>query len=130
LITKDLGRLDELGNLHVVGRSDDAIRSGGETIYPAEVEAALDHPEITEVVVVGVPDAEWGQTPVAFVVSRTPTLRGGEILDWLVPTLARYKWPRILFVERIPRLPNGKPDRAKLLATYDPSCEERPPESR
>lgn len=121
LRTRDLGRLDRLGNLHVVGRSDDAIRSGGETIYPAEIEAALDHPEIAEAVVLGVRDPVWGQAPVAFIVARADSLREGDVLEWVAPNLDRYKWPRIVFVARIPRLPNGKPDRERLLAGYDPS---------
>ncbi|MBX3671825.1 MAG: o-succinylbenzoate--CoA ligase [Burkholderiales bacterium] len=113
LRTGDLGELDADGCLRVLSRRDDLIISGGENVYPAEIEHALrEHPAVADAVVVGVPDDQWGEVPLAFVELRAP----GEpdLRAFLAPRLARYKIPRIAFVDAIPRLANGKPDRATL----------------
>lgn len=113
LRTGDLGELDADGCLRVLSRRDDLIISGGENVYPAEIEHALrEHPAVADAVVVGVPDGQWGEVPLAFVELRAP----GEpdLRAFLAPRLARYKIPRIAFVDAIPRLANGKPDRASL----------------
>ncbi|MGH8821962.1 MAG: AMP-binding enzyme, partial [Rhodoferax sp.] len=100
----DLGRLDEEGFLWVVGRSKDVIISGGENIYPAEIENLLaSHPLVAECAVLGQPDAQWGEIVVAVVVLRQPASADGNdaLADW-EPTLreflrsriARYKQPR------------------------------------
>ena len=71
MLTGDLGRLDEAGRLNVEGRVDDMIISGGENVYPAEVEAVLGaHPDVTEAAVIGVPDEKFGQRLLAYVVLR------------------------------------------------------------
>ncbi len=113
LRTGDLGEIDAGGNLRVLSRRDDLIISGGENVYPAEVEHALrEHPDVADAVVVGIPDEQWGEVPLAFVELRAP---GAPDLDaFLAPRLARYKRPRIRFVAAIPRLANGKPDRAAI----------------
>jgi O-succinylbenzoic acid--CoA ligase len=117
LRTGDLGELDGRGNLRVLARRDDLIVSGGENVYPAEIEQALlRHPDVEEALVVGVPDAQWGEVPLALVVLArpgSPDLRG-----FLESRLARYKLPRIVFGGRIPRLANGKPDRAAARARW------------
>jgi O-succinylbenzoic acid--CoA ligase len=113
LRTGDLGELDADGCLRVLARRDDLIVSGGENVYPAEIELALrEHPEVVDVVVVGVPDAAWGEVPLAHVELR----KGGapDLRAFLETRLARYKLPRITFVEAIARLANGKPDRAAI----------------
>jgi len=113
LRTGDLGELDGDGCLRVLSRRDDLIISGGENVYPAEIEHALrEHPAVADAVVVGVPDDRWGEVPLAFVELRAP----GEpdLRAFLAPRLARYKIPRIAFIDAIPRLANGKPDRATL----------------
>jgi O-succinylbenzoic acid--CoA ligase len=113
LRTGDLGELDGDGCLRVLSRRDDLIISGGENVYPAEIEHALrEHPAVADAVVVGVPDDEWGEVPLAFVELRAP----GEpdLRAFLALRLARYKQPRIEFVKQIPRLANGKPNRVKL----------------
>jgi O-succinylbenzoic acid--CoA ligase len=113
LRTGDLGELDGDGCLRVLSRRDDLIVSGGENVYPAEIEHALrEHTMVADAVVVGVPDGQWGEVPLAFVELRAP----GEpdLRAFLAPRLARYKIPRIAFVDAIPRLANGKPDRASL----------------
>lgn len=113
LRTGDLGELDGDGCLRVLSRRDDLIISGGENVYPAEIEHALrEHPAVADAVVVGVPDDRWGEVPLAFVELRAP----GEpdLRAFLAPRLARYKIPRIALIDAIPRLANGKPDRASL----------------
>jgi acyl-CoA synthetase (AMP-forming)/AMP-acid ligase II len=113
LRTGDLGELDADGCLRVLSRRDDLIVSGGENVYPAEIEQALrEHPDVADAVVIGVPDDRWGSVPLAVVELRragSPDLRA-----FLEPRLARYKLPRIELIGRIPRLANGKPDRAEL----------------
>lgn len=113
LRTGDLGELDAAGNLRVFSRRDDLIVSGGENVYPAEIEQALrEHPDVADAVVVGVADARWGEVPLAWVELRAPG--SPDLAAFLAPRLARYKRPRIAFIDAIPRLANGKPDRAKL----------------
>ena len=110
--TGDMGYLDEAGDLFVVGRVDDMIISGGENIYPAEVEEVLGrHPQVRDVAIVGEPDPRWGERVVAFVV------RGGAGLTIAAldrhclesSDLANFKRPRrIVFVEEIPKTASGK----------------------
>lgn len=113
LRTGDLGELGADGSLRVLSRREDLIVSGGENVYPAEIEQALrQHPEVADAVVIGVPDERWGEVPLAIVELRhpgTPDLRA-----FLEPRLASYKLPRIRLVAEIPRLANGKPDRVAL----------------
>jgi acyl-CoA synthetase (AMP-forming)/AMP-acid ligase II len=114
LDTGDFGHLDARGNLHVAARREDLIISGGENVYPAEVEAALMAcPEVAYAAVVGRPHPKWGQTPHAFVV-----LREGAAPDfkaWLAPRLARYKHPGgYTLLDAMPLLANGKVDRRAL----------------
>lgn len=109
--TGDLGRVDEDGDLWIVGRVDDMIISGGENIHPLEVEDALArHPGVREVAVIGAPDDRWGQRVVAVVVAD-PGL-GPEELDGFClasGTLARFKRPReYRFVDALPKSPSGK----------------------
>jgi O-succinylbenzoic acid--CoA ligase len=109
--TGDLGRLDADGYLYVLDRRDDLIVSGGENVYPAEVEAVLlAHPAIADAGVVGVPDAEWGQTPVAILQARdSATPADAEILAHCAARLARYKVPkRLIWRETLPRNAAGK----------------------
>ncbi|HEX7175337.1 MAG TPA: long-chain fatty acid--CoA ligase [Pyrinomonadaceae bacterium] len=109
--TGDLARQDEDGYYYIVGRAKDIIISGGENIYPAEVEAVLhSHPSVASAALVGLPDAKWGETPVAAVVARrgsSPT--ADEILEFCSGRLARYKIPkRVFFVSEFPLLASGK----------------------
>lgn len=104
--TGDLGEFDDDGYLSIVGRSRDVIRSGGETIAPTEVEAALaDHPAIRDVAVVGVPDATWGEVVTAVVVGNSdvpPTVE--DLRAHLDGRLATFKHPRrIAIVDALPR---------------------------
>ncbi len=99
LRTGDLGEIDADGSLRVLSRRDDLIISGGENVYPAEVEHALrEHPDVADAVVVGIPDSRWGEVPLAFVELRAS---GEPDLDaFLAPRLARYKRPRIRYHRR------------------------------
>ena len=116
LKTKDLGLLDSRGRLTVRSRRMDLILSGGENVYPAEVEAILrEHPMIREVAVVAREDSEWGQVPVAVVVSAD--FDPAELTTWARERLASFKVPRRwIQIEALPRNATGKVDRAALLA--------------
>ncbi len=109
--TGDVGRLDAGGRLFVEGRDDEMIVSGGENVFPREVEDLLaDHPEIEEVAVVGVEDEEFGQRLKAFVVPHDGTeLTAKAVQDYVKENLARFKVPRdVVFVEELPRNATGK----------------------
>jgi acyl-CoA synthetase (AMP-forming)/AMP-acid ligase II len=112
--TGDLGYRDEDGYLYVVDRKDDMIISGGENIYPTEVEDVLfSHPDVVEAAVVGEPDDEWGEKVVAYVVADGDA----EALDAAVresDDLADFKRPRrYYFVSELPKNPSGKVQKGK-----------------
>jgi fatty-acyl-CoA synthase len=104
LRTGDVAERDEEGNYRIRGRFKDMYISGGENVYPAEVEAVLhEHPAVVDAAVVGVPDERWGESGVAFVVTRAE-LTAEELRDWCGDRLARYKVPRdIRFLDELPR---------------------------
>jgi len=108
----DLVRADEDGYLYVVDRIKDMIISGGENIYPAELEHLLaEHPKIREVAVVGRPDPRWGETPVAVIVPEDPNDPPGhdEVVACVVGRLASYKKPSLtLIVPKLTRNASGK----------------------
>ena len=117
----DMGYLDEEGFLHLVDRKNDMIISGGENIYPAEIERVLAlHPKIFEVTVVGVPDDQWGEAPRACVVLH-PGMAATEqeIIGFCDGKLARYKRPRsVAFLAALPRNAMGKVLRRELRDRY------------
>lgn len=107
----DMGHFDADGRLFVEGRDDDMIVSGGENVFPIEVENLLaDHPDIYEVAVIGVPDDEFGQRLKAFVVAKPGrTLAEEAVKEHVRANLARYKVPReVVFLDELPRNPTGK----------------------
>jgi fatty-acyl-CoA synthase len=109
--TGDLARQDEDGYYYIAGRAKDMIISGGENIYPAEVEAVLhEHPAISSVALIGLPDPKWGEQPVAVViVYKNSDVSAGEIIEFCSGKLARYKIPKqVFFVEEFPLLASGK----------------------
>ncbi|MBU6365163.1 MAG: AMP-binding protein [Gemmatimonadetes bacterium] len=116
LRTGDLASRDAEGAYSIRGRRKEMFISGGENVFPGEVEAALlEHPGVLEVAVVGVPDARWGEVGCAWVVPRTPALSVEALLDDARRRLARYKVPRhVRLVDALPRLGSGKIDRAAL----------------
>jgi len=102
----DIGYVDAVGCFHFVDRKKDVIISGGENIYPAEIENVLSsHPDILEVAVVGKADPRWGESVVAAVVKKDGhELDSGQVLDWLNGKLGRYKHPReVVFLDALPR---------------------------
>jgi acyl-CoA synthetase (AMP-forming)/AMP-acid ligase II len=109
--TGDVGRFDSQGRLFVDGRDDEMIVSGGENVFPREVEDLLsDHGDIEEAAVVGIPDKQFGQRLKAFVVLRNGAELSEEAVKEYVKTnLARYKAPReVVFLEELPRNATGK----------------------
>ncbi|MGW0935983.1 AMP-binding protein [Streptomyces sp. NPDC002666] len=120
LCTGDGGYLDADGYLFLTDRIKDMIVSGGENVYPTEVEFVLaEHPAVSEVAVVGVPDDVWGEAVTAVVVLRRgaerPTER--ELVDFTRDRIASYKKPRrVHFVDALPRNPNGKVLKRELRA--------------
>ena len=103
----DLATRDEEGYLRLVDRKKDMIVSGGENVYPAEVERVLrEHPGVTDVAVVGAPHPRWGETPVAFVVGDA---EADDLIDHCRERLASYKKPTAIhFVTSLPRNAAGK----------------------
>jgi len=117
LHTGDLGILDAEGYLYVLDRRDDLIVSGGENVYPAEVEATLlAHPAVAEAGVVGMDDPAWGQVPVAYVVPRPGLpVTPDALIAFCRERLARYKVPaRVTLVDALPRNASGKLLRREL----------------
>lgn len=111
LFTGDMGYLDEEGDLWVVQRRADLIVSGGENVYPAEVEQVLrQHPAVVDVCVVGVEQEEWGQQVAAVVVlNQSADVLPADLLTFSRERLAGYKQPRfILVVDALPRTASGK----------------------
>jgi fatty-acyl-CoA synthase len=118
--TGDLARCDEAGFYEIVGRSKDMIISGGENVYPAEIENLLaDCPEILEAAVVGEPDVRWGEVVVAVVVRKPGAeLDAAQVLQLFDGRLARFKHPkRIVFCDALPKTALGKVQKAGLLAS-------------
>lgn len=122
LYTGDLGYLDEDGFLYVVDRRSDLIISGGENVYPAEIEATLlAHPDVIEAGVTGIVDETWGQVPIAFVVTKSHVTEQ-QLRTFCQEKLARYKLPkRIYFVKELPRNGANKLLRRELIHFIDES---------
>ncbi|MFD4291618.1 class I adenylate-forming enzyme family protein [Rhodococcus sp. NPDC058532] len=107
----DIGRLDEDGYLTIVDRAKDMVVSGGENVYPAEVEAVLrGHPDVAEVAVIGVPHPRWGEAVHAVIVERPGSrTRADQIVVWCRERLAGFKCPSsVEFVDEMPRNATGK----------------------
>ena len=120
-ITGDLGKIDERGYVHIVGRNKDLVITGGFNVYPVEVEAEIDAlPGVVESAVIGVSHADFGEGVTAVVVpdKKTPVDEKG-ILAALDGRLAKFKLPkRVLFVDELPRNTMGKVQKAALRETY------------
>jgi fatty-acyl-CoA synthase len=109
--TGDVGHVDPDGFLYIADRVKDMVISGGENVYPAEVESVLfDHPDVADVAVIGLPDERWGEAVVAVVATRADvTVTLEDLRGFAAERLARYKLPtRIEVVEVLPRNPAGK----------------------
>jgi fatty-acyl-CoA synthase len=115
--TGDTGHLDHDGRLFVDGRDDDMIVSGGENVFPSEVEDVITrHPDVVEAAVVGIPDPEFGARLKAFVVPRPGTdLDAEAVRTYVRANVARYKVPRdVEFLDELPRNGTGKVLRREL----------------
>jgi acyl-CoA synthetase (AMP-forming)/AMP-acid ligase II len=107
----DGGHMDADGYIYVTDRIKDMIISGGENIYPAEIERVLaEHPSIQDVAVIGVPDERWGEVPKAVVVARPgAAIDTPEVLAWCRERIAGFKCPKTIDVlAELPRNPTGK----------------------
>jgi acyl-CoA synthetase (AMP-forming)/AMP-acid ligase II len=118
LRTGDLGSLDDDGYLYIAGRLKDVIISGGEKIYPAEVEPILrDYPGVRDLALVGVPDREWGESVLAAIVAEADhTIDVDDFRRWARARVAGFKVPRhVTIVEDLPRTTGtGKVQKAVL----------------
>lgn len=117
LYSGDLGYVDEEGFLYVLDRRKDLIISGGENVYPAEVEAVLlAHRDVEEAGVTGIKDSHWGQVPIAFVkMKEDGRFEESVLLDFCRERLAKYKWPRRIYqVDQLPRNASRKLLRREL----------------
>ncbi|WP_165385343.1 AMP-binding protein [Pandoraea sp. XY-2] len=124
----DLARMRDDGCFEVVGRSKDMIISGGENIYPAEIENALvDCPGVLEAAVVGVPDERWGEVPVAVVVcASSASATQQSVLDFLGARIARFKLPRrVVIVDALPKSALGKVQKPILIGWLSATSESR-----
>ncbi len=121
----DRVRLDEEGYMYIVGRIKDMIISGGENIYPAEVEQVLyTHPKIKEVAVIGVPHERWGEAVKAIIVLQPgEEMTDQEVIEYCKQNIASYKKPKyVIFIEQLPRLASGKIAKAELRQRYGRPC--------
>ncbi len=119
--TGDAGRLDEEGYLYISDRVKDMIVSGGENVYPREVEEVLfQHPAVADVAVIGVPDERWGEAVKAIVVLREGAQAdAAELIEFCRGRLAGYKRPQSVdFVDALPRNPSGKVLKRELREPY------------
>jgi acyl-CoA synthetase (AMP-forming)/AMP-acid ligase II len=117
----DAGYFDPDGYLYVYDRVKDMIVSGGENVYPAEVENALmSHPAVADVAVIGIPDERWGETPKAMVVRRPDTeATEQELIDHCRERLAKFKCPTSVdWIDALPRNPSGKVLKKDLRAPF------------
>jgi fatty-acyl-CoA synthase len=121
LHTGDLAVCDEEGYYTIAGRLKDMIISGGENIYPAEVESVMHaHPAVAEAALIGVPDEKWGEVGRAIVVVQPgQALAEDDLLSFLRERLARYKIPKsVVFVDDLPKTGASKIDKKELVARY------------
>ncbi len=121
--TGDRGRMDEEGYLYYGGRNPEKelIKPGGENVYPAEVEKVLlSHGSVEEVVVIGVPDSEWGEAVQAIcVLKKGNEVDAAELIEFVASKIARYKKPKhVLFVENLPKTASGEINREEVKKTY------------
>ncbi len=117
LHTGDLGFMDEEGYFYIVDRAKDMYRSGGENVYPAQIEKVLiDHPKIENVAIIGVPDDKWGEAGKAFIVcKKSETITKQEVDEFLTGKVAKYKFPaHIEIIDALPMTASGKIKKSEL----------------
>jgi len=121
--TGDVGRMDEQGYLWFIKRKaeKELIKSGGENVYPKEVEEVVrKHPQIKEVAVIGVRDKDWGEAVKAICVLKSPeTVTTQELIDFLADKIAKYKRPKYIeYVDSLPTLKDGRLDRERIKTLF------------
>lgn len=120
----DAGMIDDEGCIYIVDRYKDMYISGGENVYPAEVEQVIFQiPEVSDAAVIGIPDARWGETGMAIIVVKPGcTLAQEQVVEHCAKNLAKYKVPRsVTFIEVLPRNAAGKVLKRELRAQFIPS---------
>jgi acyl-CoA synthetase (AMP-forming)/AMP-acid ligase II len=121
LRTGDIGRLDEEGFLYIVDRKKDMILSGGQNVYPADIESVMQgHPDVAEVAVIAVPSERWGETPLAVVVPRSGAPSdAAALVAWTNERVGRQqRISGVVLRDSLPRNPNGKILKRELRAEY------------
>lgn len=121
LRTGDLARVDDEGFVYIAGRKKEMIISGGENIYPLEIEQILEkNPAIAEIAVIGVPDNKWGEVPLAILSLKNGfETSDGELMDYCLARLAKYKCPqRFEMINELPKNATGKIDKVSLKRKY------------
>jgi acyl-CoA synthetase (AMP-forming)/AMP-acid ligase II len=111
LLTGDIAERDDEGNFRIRGRAKELVVSGGENIYPAEIERVMaEHSQIQDVAVIGVPDERWGEVPKAVVVAKPgAAIDTEQLLAWCRQQIASFKCPKTVdVVAELPRNPTGK----------------------
>lgn len=117
LHTGDLGYMDEEGYFYIVDRAKDMYRSGGENVYPAQIEKVLiDHPKIENIAIIGINDGKWGEVGKAFIVCKKgESITREEVHEFLAGKVAKYKFPaHIKMIDALPMTATGKVMKSKL----------------
>lgn len=117
----DIGYLDQQGYLYIVDRKKDMILSGGQNIYPQDIEAVLvKHEAVNDVAVIGAKSRRWGETPIALVVpEQKPGTDADQILSWCNERVGKQQRIReVIFITELPRNPNGKILKRELRDVY------------
>lgn len=124
LRTGDVATMNEAGFVSIQDRIKDMIISGGENVYPAEIEGVLaQHPGIVEAAVIGQTSEKWGESPLAIVVKSDAALTEAEVLEFCQGKLAGFKRPQaVVFADEIPRNPSGKILKRLLREQYPASA--------
>ncbi|NQT61809.1 MAG: long-chain fatty acid--CoA ligase [Candidatus Marinimicrobia bacterium] len=124
--TGDMARKDKDGYFYIVDRKKNMFISGGENVYPAEVEANLvQHPDIIDAAVIGIPDEKWGEVGLAFIVANRP-VNITEVREFCLQSLAKYKIPKqVCLIDALPLNDSGKLDRKQLIKMHKQQKETR-----
>ncbi|HJX02972.1 MAG TPA: class I adenylate-forming enzyme family protein [Dehalococcoidia bacterium] len=120
LHTGDMAKIDDEGFIYIVDRKKDIVITGGENIFPVEIEDELHkHPRIHDVAIIGLPDDRLVEVVAAVVQPKeNMEISKEEIFEFCSKTLPRYKWPRVIIFDQVPRNPTGKIEKIKLRAKY------------
>ena len=121
LRTGDLARIDTEGFIYLVDRKKDLVICGGENIYPVEVEEIiLRHPKVHDVAIIGIPDERLGEIPLAVIEAKPDSnLEQDEVISFCEENLPRFKRPRSIIFDHVPRNPTGKIEKPKLRKKFN-----------